>query len=111
MLVAPWRAILVVVCCLLLLCGRLSGLIPSVLSIMCGLAVSLVAVLQVVPRVCIIAGKAASAYDMAKRIVRLVGAVGNVINHDPETKDYLRVYFLPDYNVTLAETIIPGTHT
>ncbi len=31
-----------------------------------------------------------------------------VVNHDPDTKDYLRVYFLPDYNVTLAETIIPG---
>jgi glucan phosphorylase len=31
-----------------------------------------------------------------------------VINNDPETKDLLRLYFLPDYNVTLAETIIPG---
>lgn len=34
--------------------------------------------------------------------------VGNVINNDPETKDLLQLYFLPDYNVTMAETIIPG---
>ncbi|KAG2434907.1 hypothetical protein HYH02_012105 [Chlamydomonas schloesseri] len=61
-----------------------------------------------VPRVCVIGGKAASAYDMAKRIIRLVTAVGDVINKDPETKDYLRLYFLPDYNVSLAETIIPA---
>mmetsp|Transcript_11859 Transcript_11859/g.25461 ORF Transcript_11859/g.25461 Transcript_11859/m.25461 type:complete len:871 (-) Transcript_11859:450-3062(-) len=63
---------------------------------------------QTVPRVCVIGGKAASAYDMAKRIIRLVTAVGEKINHDPETKDYLRLYFLPDYNVSLAETLIPG---
>ncbi|MEW5319329.1 MAG: hypothetical protein WDW38_010488 [Sanguina aurantia] len=61
-----------------------------------------------VPRVCLIGGKAASAYDMAKRIIRLVTAVGTVINHDPETKDLLRLHFLTDYNVTLAETIIPA---
>ncbi|GFR50336.1 hypothetical protein Agub_g12544 [Astrephomene gubernaculifera] len=64
--------------------------------------------LQAVPRVCVIGGKAASAYDMAKRIIRLVTAVGSVINADPDTRDYLRLYFLPDYNVSLAETIIPA---
>ncbi|KAG2490821.1 hypothetical protein HYH03_010742 [Edaphochlamys debaryana] len=63
---------------------------------------------KAVPRVCLIGGKAASAYDMAKRIIRLVTAVGDVINKDPETKDLLSLYFLPDYNVTLAETIIPA---
>ncbi len=52
--------------------------------------------------------QAASAYDMAKRIIRLVTAVGEVINKDPETRDLLRLYFLPDYNVSLAETIIPA---
>lgn len=61
-----------------------------------------------VPRVVIVGGKAASAYDMAKRIIRLVTAVGEVVNKDPETKDLLRVYFLPDYNVSLAEKIIPA---
>ncbi|GLC52978.1 Transcription factor [Pleodorina starrii] len=63
---------------------------------------------KAVPRVCVIGGKAASAYDMAKRIIRLVTAVGDVINRDPDTKDLLRLYFLPDYNVSLAETIIPA---
>ena len=61
-----------------------------------------------VPRVVIVGGKAASAYDMAKRIIRLVTAVGEVVNKDPETNDLLRVYFLPDYNVSLAEKIIPA---
>eukprot|EP00798_Chlamydomonas_sp_ICE-L_P006010 gene6010-5302_t len=59
-------------------------------------------------RVCVIGGKAASAYDMAKRIVRFVTAVGAKINNDPETKDLLRLYFIPDYNVTAAETLIPA---
>eukprot|EP01025_Chloroclados_australasicus_P057892 TRINITY_DN723_c0_g1_i1.p1 TRINITY_DN723_c0_g1~~TRINITY_DN723_c0_g1_i1.p1 ORF type:complete len:919 (-),score=118.15 TRINITY_DN723_c0_g1_i1:357-2993(-) len=63
---------------------------------------------QVVPRVCVVGGKAASAYDMAKRIIRLVTSVGEVLNNDPDTKDYLRLYFLPDYNVSLAEKIIPA---
>lgn len=61
-----------------------------------------------VPRVVVVGGKAASAYDMAKRIIRLVTAVGEKVNNDPDTKDLLRVYFLPDYNVSLAEKIIPG---
>lgn len=45
---------------------------------------------------------------MAKRIVHLVCAVGAKINSDPDTKDLLRLYFLPDYNVTAAETLIPA---
>lgn len=61
------------------------------------------------PRVVMIGGKAASAYDMAKRIVHLVCKVGEKINHDPETKDLLRLYMVPDYNVSLAELIIPAS--
>ena len=49
-----------------------------------------------VPRVCIFGGKAASAYYMAKKIVRLVTAVGEVVNNDSEVGDLLKVYFL-DY--------------
>ena len=45
---------------------------------------------------------------MAKRIIGLITAVGAKLNNDPETNDILRVYFLPDYNVSLAETIIPA---
>lgn len=41
-------------------------------------------------------------------MIRLVTSVGEVVNNDPEIGDLLKVYFLPDYNVTLAETLIPG---
>lgn len=49
-----------------------------------------------------------AAYDMAKRIIHLVCKVGEKLNNDPDTKDLLRLYFLSDYNVSVAETIIPG---
>jgi hypothetical protein len=45
---------------------------------------------------------------MAKRIIHLVCRVGEVINADPETRDLLQLFFLPDYNVSVAELIIPG---
>ena len=61
-----------------------------------------------VPRVCIVGGKAAPGYDMAKRIIKLVSAVGETVNKDPEIGDLLKVVFLPDYNVSSAEVIVPG---
>lgn len=64
--------------------------------------------LQVVPRVCVVGGKAAPGYEMAKRIIKLVGAVGTKINSDPAIGDLLKLVFVPDYNVSLAEVIIPG---
>ena len=45
---------------------------------------------------------------MAKLIIKLIHAVGEVVNADPRTRDWLRVVFLPDYRVTLAEAIIPA---
>lgn len=63
---------------------------------------------KVVPRVCLIGGKAASAYYMAKKIVKLVNAIGKTINNDPDVGDLLKVIFLPNYNVTEAEVIIPA---
>uniref|UniRef100_A0A7S1SM83 Alpha-1,4 glucan phosphorylase n=1 Tax=Tetraselmis chuii TaxID=63592 RepID=A0A7S1SM83_9CHLO len=63
---------------------------------------------KVVPRSVIIGGKAATAYDMAKRIVHLANRVGDLINDDPDTKEYLKLVFIPDYNVSWAEVLIPG---
>jgi starch phosphorylase len=61
-----------------------------------------------VPRVVIIGGKAASAYDMAKRIIHLANAVASVVNADPDARDHLRVIFVPNYRVSLAEKLIPA---
>ena len=61
-----------------------------------------------VPRTFIFAGKSAPGYFVAKLIIKLIHAIGEVVNSDPRTRDWLRVVFLPDYRVTLAETIIPA---
>ncbi len=61
-----------------------------------------------VPRTCIFAGKAAPGYRAAKQIIKLIHAVGEVVNRDPRSRDQLRVVFLPDYRVTLAERLIPA---
>ena len=54
------------------------------------------------------AGKAAPGYWMAKQIIRLVTALADVINRDPRTEGRIRVAFVPDYRVSLAEVIIPA---
>src|SRR5690606_15877927 len=60
------------------------------------------------PRTVIFAGKAASAYVMAKTIIRLIHDVARVVNSDPRVDGRLRVVFLPNYGVSLAEIIIPA---
>ena len=61
-----------------------------------------------VPRVKIFAGKAAASYHMAKLIIKLANDVARVVNRDPTVRGLLKVVFLPNYNVSLAETIIPA---
>ncbi|WP_343628747.1 glycogen/starch/alpha-glucan phosphorylase [Roseateles sp.] len=61
-----------------------------------------------VPRTVVIAGKAASAYVAAKSVIQLAHDVGRVINSDPRVGDKLKLVYLPNYGVSLAETIIPA---
>jgi starch phosphorylase len=61
-----------------------------------------------VPRTVMFAGKAAPGYAMAKSIIRLINSVARVVNADPRTEGRLRVAFLPDYEVSLAQKIMPA---
>ena len=60
------------------------------------------------PRAFIFGGKAAPGYFMAKRIIKLINSVGEVINSDPEVNDRMRVAFVPDFNVQRAQIIYPA---
>ncbi|ODQ82675.1 glycosyltransferase family 35 protein [Babjeviella inositovora NRRL Y-12698] len=64
---------------------------------------------QYAPKVVIFGGKSAPGYYMAKSIIKLVTSVGDVVNNDADIGDLLKVVFIPDYNVSKAEIIVPAS--
>jgi starch phosphorylase len=62
---------------------------------------------DMVPRTFIFGGKAAPGYFMAKRIIKLINSVGEVVNNDPVSRDLLKVIFLPDFRVSLGQKVYP----
>ena len=64
--------------------------------------------LTIQPRTFIFGGKAAPGYRMAKLIIKLITAVGDVVNRDPDIKDMIKVVFLPNYNVTNGQRVYPA---
>lgn len=64
---------------------------------------------RMVPHTYLFAAKAAGSYVFAKKVIKLINCVAKVVNNDPDVKGMIKVVFLPNYNVSMAETLVPGT--
>jgi starch phosphorylase len=63
---------------------------------------------ECVPRTVIFGGKAAPAYEVAKLIIKLINDVADTVNYDPQVRDLLKIAFIPNYDVSTAELIVPA---
>ena len=61
---------------------------------------------RIYPRTFFYSAKAAASYDLAKEIIKLINMVANVVNHDPEISKYMKVVFIPNYSVSIAEILL-----
>lgn len=65
--------------------------------------------LDITPRLFVFGGKAAPGYFMAKRMIKMITSVGNVVNNDPDIRERLKVFFIPNYNVKIGHVVYPMT--
>ncbi len=65
--------------------------------------------IEITPRIFLFGGKAAPGYFMAKRIIKLINSVAGVINRDPDMRDRIKVFFIPNYNVKIGHVVYPMT--
>ena len=77
-----------------------------ILSLYCGIKNGTIH--NMAPRTFLFGGKAAPSYTMAKLIIKLICSVGDVVNNDPDTRDLMKVVFLPNYSVSLGQKIYPA---
>jgi len=65
--------------------------------------------IEITPRLFVFGGKAAPGYFMAKRMIKLITSVAGVVNNDPDVRDRLKIFFIPNYNVKIGHAVYPMT--